>query len=190
MCCISPAQFSGKFPLRERYSPFVIVAAAGDCYRNTRNTIVGRFGEVRFDELMALIDSDRHRRTLTGHSALISSRTSGAVTREEALDLVFDDLRDENYGTWNEPFMTVAALESLFKFRPEEQCSGIRVPILYLHGAEDGLVLAEESRRLYEMTPSETKQLDIMPGIDHNMPVHPDSARVFKKVNAWFGQYL
>ena len=90
----------------------------------------------------------------------------------------------------NSNYMTLASLESLLKYRPEEQCPGIGIPMLYLQGEEDELVDPYEARHMFELTKSPVKELAFLKGLDHNMPIHPRRQEVFDRVVDWFERYL
>jgi fermentation-respiration switch protein FrsA (DUF1100 family) len=68
--------------------------------------------------------------------------------------------------------------------------SEIDIPILFLHGAEDELVPPEECDLLYAATASANKKKRIIPGIDHNIPLHKGREAAFDEAVAWFKEYL
>lgn len=168
----------------------VSMAGLGDIARNLKKKLDARYGEERFKALLEQIDRDRYARVQTGHSGWILSSAVGPATPDEAYQIAAENTLDRASGSMNSNYMTIASLESLLKYRPEEQCPNIEIPMLYLHGEEDELVDPFEARHMLELTKSPVKELAILKGLDHNMPIHARRQEVFDRVVDWFERYL
>ncbi len=112
-------------------------------------------------------------------------------TEDEAYEIATANTNDREWGMANSNYMTVASVKSLLKYKPMEKCSDIRIPSLILHGGEDELVRRRQAYEIYNAIPDDTvKEICIMDGIDHNMPIHPRRNEVFQKAAEWFKLYL
>ena len=126
----------------------------------------------------------------TGHSRHILSSAVGDRTEDEGYQIACENTNDRLWGSCNNNYMTLAGMESLLKFKPQEQCPNITVPILFLHGSEDELVDPEEGRSMCALCASEIKEFRLLEGLDHNMPINPRCQEVFDHVVDWFERYL
>ena len=164
----------------------VSMAGVGDLERNLRHAY---FPE-HFQRLLDMVEEDRYERVRTGHSRWVLSSAVGDCTEEEAYEIATANTNDRLWGSCNSNYTTLAGVDSMLKFKPEEQCPNIRVPILFLHGAEDELVDPEESRSMYARCASKVKEFRLLEGMDHNMPINPRCQEVFDHVVDWFERYL
>jgi len=91
-----------------------------------------------------------------------------------------------------DPLMTIAPIsahlaheiigESRFVLN---QLSSLETPILYLHGAKDGVVSATGSQKAYERTGGHDKTLIIYPELAHELFNEPEREQVLADVFAW-----
>ena len=169
----------------------VSLAALADIGENLKAHLDARFGEDRYRSLLKMVDADRYERVKTGHSGWVFSSSVGAFTEDEAYATAAANTNDRIWGMANSNYMTLASVESLLKYRPIEKCAGIKIPMLILHGEMDELVYRKQAYELFEAIPDDTiKKVQIMEGIDHNMPIHPRRDEVFEAAAAWFEEYL
>ena len=61
----------------------------------------------------------------------------------------------------------------------------IRVPLLILHGTADCVATVDGSRRLYEQTKSGDKQLQLYPGLYHEVLNEPEREQVLADLTEW-----
>lgn len=69
--------------------------------------------------------------------------------------------------------------------RIERAMEELSLPILILHGAEDGLADPEGSRRLYERARSSDKRCEVYEGLYHEIFNEPEQVRVLRDVTDW-----
>jgi len=70
------------------------------------------------------------------------------------------------------------------------QTSGIRLPVLIMHGAEDRLVAPGGSRKAYDALGSTDKTLRVFPGLFHEIMNEPERHMVYKEIAEWISQRL
>ena len=100
------------------------------------------------------------------------------------------DLKESILGKFNNGDVTLESVDSLLGFEADAVCHRIEIPALYLHGKDDELIDPVESERLCELTGGTTKELRVLPGVDHNMPVSARRELVFDHVVGWFERHL
>ena len=66
-----------------------------------------------------------------------------------------------------------------------DQLERIRLPILILHGSEDGLTSPEGSKTLHEKAASDSKKLIIYEGLYHEVYNEPEQEEVMNDVVNW-----
>ncbi|MFI5215784.1 MAG: alpha/beta hydrolase [Candidatus Limnocylindria bacterium] len=69
--------------------------------------------------------------------------------------------------------------------RTSQSAARVRVPILMLHGEQDPICPASGTRRFFEGLTVEPRQLQIYPGLRHEIFNEPEHVRVFEDVLAW-----
>ena len=72
---------------------------------------------------------------------------------------------------------------SFGRMRPIDSLAESRVPVLFIHGAEDDFITPDHSRRMYDAARGE-KQLVLIPGAKHANSVLPDPAMYAEAVGA------
>lgn len=70
------------------------------------------------------------------------------------------------------------------------RAAALTAPLLVVHGADDGLVPAEGSRRLVSAVGSDDVQLNIYPGLYHEIFNEPERAHVLDDVVGWIDARL
>lgn len=70
------------------------------------------------------------------------------------------------------------------------RAAALTAPLLVVHGADDGLVPAEGSRRLVSAVGSDDVQLNVYPGLYHEVFNEPERARVLDDVVGWIDARL
>jgi acylglycerol lipase len=82
------------------------------------------------------------------------------------------------------PARTVAELTSEVQRFPEEVPS-LRLPLLVMHGSDDGLVPEAGSRLVYERAGSQDKTLEIFDGLYHEILNEPEQDQVLDLIVGW-----
>ena len=72
--------------------------------------------------------------------------------------------------------------------RAQAEAGTITLPLLLLHGAEDAMASAEGSRFLYEQVSSTDKNLEIFPGLYHEIFNEPEQEAIFADMLEWCDQ--
>jgi fermentation-respiration switch protein FrsA (DUF1100 family) len=114
-------------------------------------------------EFQARLEADRSQRVSTGKS-----------TRVDPLDIVLPDPDSRSFleAVYQEyPQMKcdlpLETAEALIEFRPEAQVDHIAPrPVLFIHGAEDRQVPADEARSMFARA-GEPRHLEIVPNMGH-----------------------
>jgi acylglycerol lipase len=82
------------------------------------------------------------------------------------------------------PARTVAELTGAVARFPDEVAE-LRLPLLVMHGGDDGLVPVAASRMVHERAGSEDKTLEIWDGLYHEILNEPEQDRVQNTIVAW-----
>ena len=72
----------------------------------------------------------------------------------------------------------------------KEQLDRIRVPVLILHGSEDGLTSPQGSKMLHEKVTSNNKKLIIYDGLYHEVYNEPEQDEVMTDVASWLASSI
>ncbi|MBI3456934.1 MAG: alpha/beta fold hydrolase [Candidatus Rokubacteria bacterium] len=140
-------------------------------------------------DFQARLREDRSARVRTGRS-----------TRVDPLEIVVPDPGSRAFleGAYREfpPMkcdLPLETAEALAEFRPEALVDRIAPrPVLFIHGADDRLVPADESRSLFARA-GQPRRLEIVPGMGHFdwvMPSHPGFRRVTELVVGFLQEFL
>jgi acylglycerol lipase len=79
---------------------------------------------------------------------------------------------------------TVASLTSGAR-EVREKAHNLRLPLLVLHGAEDGLVPAAGSEELASAASSRDKECEVLPGLRHEILNEPEGPQIGERILAW-----
>jgi lysophospholipase len=72
------------------------------------------------------------------------------------------------------------AIDRAWRFAPE-----IELPVLMLHGADDGIAPPMAARRFFEALASEDRELRIYPGLRHEVLFEPEGVDVLREIGAF-----
>jgi len=106
------------------------------------------------------------------------------LSRDPAV--VRDYLEDPLVSTGKLPARTLAEILRSMQTLPD-QVSGLRVPLLLLHGTEDQLCPPEGSRMIHERALSDDKTLRLYDGLYHEIFNEPEREQVIDDIVAWLG---
>jgi uncharacterized protein len=173
-----------------RIKCLVAMAAVGNGQRVLTGMWKRYLGAQGCEEMIRRLEADRVERVRTGVSSLITSSFMCGRTGDQELEFMIADLKDSLRGKYNNSYVSLEGVDSLFGFSAEAVCGRIGVPSLYLHGEDDELIDPSESKRLCELTGSATKEFRLLPGLDHNMPMSARRESVFDHVVGWFERHL
>ncbi|MBV7338777.1 alpha/beta fold hydrolase [Chloroflexi bacterium TSY] len=168
-----------------RVSAVIAIEAPGDGERWLRS--LRRHYE--WQEFQARVAADRVQRMRTGQS-----------NRVDPMDIVLPDpaskaILDAVYAEF--PHMQcdlpLETADALIDYRPEAVVDQLAPrPLLLIHGEDDRLVPADESRQVYAQA-GESAQLEILPGLDHFnwvMPEHVGFAQVTNLIVNFLSEHL
>lgn len=81
------------------------------------------------------------------------------------------------------------SIDSVALLRPIDSISASKCPLLFIHGLNDVLVPSKNSVELYEKA-NEPKELFLIEGAGHDLPIGDFKAIVQNKVVEFLDQYL
>lgn len=70
------------------------------------------------------------------------------------------------------------------------QMRHLTLPLLIIHGTEDGLTIPQGSVDMYETAASEDKTLALFPGLYHETFNEPEKRRVLLEISAWLNEHI
>ncbi len=92
-------------------------------------------------------------------------------------------LQDERWVRAYTPRFHFATLRSLRLARRE--VLRLTLPVLFLQAAEDQLVCPVESRRVFDLIPSEDREFRLLEGLSHNLVAEPEMPEVAQSICEW-----
>jgi cephalosporin-C deacetylase-like acetyl esterase len=89
-------------------------------------------------------------------------------------------------------YVTLESIRDLMNFNATEYISAVHCPIFIVHGADDGLNVADHPERLFAMLPEDNKnkRIKIYPHVDHGLFNCKNSAELIRDVANWFVETL
>ncbi|WP_409427908.1 lysophospholipase [Mycobacterium sp. SMC-11] len=112
---------------------------------------------------------------------------SALVSRDPAVVVAYNEDPLVHHG--RVPAGVARALIKVGETMPT-RAQALTVPLLVVHGADDGLVPAEGSRRLVECVGSNDVRLTVYPGLYHEVFNEPERAQVLDDVVGWIDAHL
>lgn len=112
---------------------------------------------------------------------------SSLVSRDPAVVAAYDNDPLVHHG--RVPAGVARALIKVGETMPS-RAAALTAPLLVVHGAEDGLIPAEGSRRLAESVGSEDLRRIVYPGLYHEVFNEPERAQVLDDVVGWIDAHL
>ncbi len=112
---------------------------------------------------------------------------SSLVSRDPAVVAAYDDDPLVHHGMV--PAGVARALIKVGETMPS-RAPALTAPLLVVHGADDGLIPAEGSKRLAGCVGSADVQLTVYPGLYHEVFNEPERARVLDDVVGWIDAHL
>lgn len=112
---------------------------------------------------------------------------SALVSRDPAVVVAYNEDPLVHHG--RVPAGVARALIKVGETMPT-RAQALTVPLLVVHGADDGLVPAEGSRRLVECVGSNDVRLTVYPGLYHEVFNEPEHAQVLDDVVGWIDAHL
>ncbi len=112
---------------------------------------------------------------------------SALVSRDPAVVVAYNEDPLVHHG--RVPAGVARALIKVGETMPT-RAQALTAPLLVVHGADDGLVPAEGSRRLVECVGSNDVRLTVYPGLYHEVFNEPERAQVLDDVVGWIDAHL
>lgn len=168
----------------------VAMAAPADFGRNFRWMWKEQFGEEGAKELLKLLEEDRKAECTTGVSDFMTNARMCGKNEKEEMEWMIEVCQEYQAGLMNNLYTSLESVNACMKCAPEFYADKINHPILYIHGMADNLIHPDNSRRLYEKTAVSEKELLLVEGCEHNIPMDAKREEVFAKIVKWYQKYL
>lgn len=168
----------------KRIKAVVSMSGIGDCYEWMKHVWDWQGGD--FSQFVRSVNEEASAAAATGTSQMKNVLEMYHFPAKDKADKILEGITDPDaceYIAWD-------SLQELLFYKPLEQCHNIEQPIFFLTGGADELVPHEQSERMYHAVSSKVKKIKDYPGVEHNIPVDPQSRAAFTDITEWFKNYL
>jgi len=171
--------------LDERIACAVSMAGVSDGRRWLQELWTAKRGRRGWEDFVTKVSEDRRYRAVNGRSGYAPIPEMLAQNEEETAYWLKMRAQYPLF-LYEAPWQSI---ESVLASRPLDVLQRSLCPIRFIHGKDDPLVSYEHSVAMFEMA-REPKDLQLIDGADHALPIGPHKAQVQALVRDWLAAFL